>query len=180
MLEHVANHNINNATADDQCDSFRLGLDVMAYSFNVLDSDVEIFQFLLMCQPLVFFPPSFVIQAKVLCVIIGSKWRSFECPSHRRFFRRAFATKAYAKLAADNNNFRRDRVAGCNGKSILYGVFRLEGRLASSSFVGMLWSRLRGLHRSSKNAVNGKGTSFGDSKMHHGLSKLKYNFFLFY
>jgi hypothetical protein len=108
MPEHVANHNINNAVADGQCDSFRPGLDVMAYSFSVLDSDVEIFRFLLMCQPLVFFPSSFVIQAKVLRVIINSKWRSFERPSRRRFFKRAFATKAYAKLAADSNNFRRD------------------------------------------------------------------------
>jgi hypothetical protein len=118
--------------------SFRSGLDVMAYSFSVLDSDVEIFRFLLMCQPLVFFPSSFVIQAKVLRVIIGSKWRSFERPSHQRFFKRAFATKAYAKLAADNNNFRRHRVAGYNGKSISYGMFRLERRLASSSFAGTL------------------------------------------
>jgi hypothetical protein len=173
MPEHVANHNINDAAVDGQCDSFRSGLDVMAYSFNVLDNDVEIFRFLLMCQPLVFFPSSFVIQAKVLRVIIGSKWRSSERPSRQRFFRRALATKAYAKLAADSNNFRRHRVAGCNGKSILYGVFRLEGRLASSSFVGTLRSRFRGLHRSSKNAVNGKGTSFGDPEMRHGLSKLK-------
>lgn len=156
MPEHVANHNINDVATDGQCDSFRPGLDVMAYSFSVLDSDVEIFRFLLMCQPLVFSPLSFVIQAKVVRVIIGSKWRSFERPSRRRFFRRAFATKTYAKLAADSNNFRRDRVAGCNGKSILYGVFRLEGRLASSSFAGTLRSRLRGLHRSSKNAVNCK------------------------
>ncbi len=132
-----------------------------------------IFRFLLMCQPLVFFPSSFVIQAKVLRVIIGSKWRSFERPSHRRFFRRAFATKAYAKLATDSNNFRRDRVTGYNGKSILYGVFHLERRLASSNFAGTLRSRLRGLHRSSKNAVNGKGTSFRDPEMRHGLSKLK-------
>jgi len=117
MPEHVANHNINDAAADGQCDSFRSGLDVMANSFNVLDSDVEIFRFFLMCQPLVFFPSSFVIQVKVLCVIIRSKWRSFERPSRQRFFRRAFATKAYAKLAADSNNFRRHRVAGCNGKS---------------------------------------------------------------
>jgi hypothetical protein len=115
-----------------------------------------------MCQPLVFFPSSFVIQAKVLRVIIGSKWRSFERPSRQRFFRRAFATKAYAKLAADNNNFKRRRVGGYNGKSILYGVLRLEGRLATSSFAGTLRNRLRDLHRSSKNAVNGKGTSFGD------------------
>ncbi len=172
MPEHVANHNINDAAADGQCDSFRPGLDVMAYSFSVLDKDVEIFRFLLMCQPLVFFPLSFLIQAKVLRVIIGSKWRSFERPSCRRFFRRAFATKAYAKLVADNN-FRRDRVAGCNGKSILYGVFRLEGRLASSSFAGTFRSRLRGLHRSSKNVVNGRGTLFGDPEMRHGLSKLK-------
>jgi hypothetical protein len=138
MPEHVANHNINDVAADGQCDSFRSGLDVMAYNFSMLDSDVEIFRFLLMCQPFVFFPSSFVIQAKVLRVIIGSKWRSFERPSRQRFFRRAFATKAYAKLAVDNNNFRRHRVAGCNGKSILYGVFRLEGRLASSSFAGTL------------------------------------------
>ncbi len=82
MPEHVANHNINDVAADGQCDSFKSGLDVMAYSFSVLDSDVEIFRFLLMCQPLVFFPSSFVIQAKVLRVIIGSKWRSFEHPSH--------------------------------------------------------------------------------------------------
>ncbi len=109
----------------------------------------------------------------MLHVIIGSKWRSFECPSRRRFFRRAFTTKAYAKLAVDSNNFRKDRVAGCNGKSILYGVFRLEGRLASSSFAGTLRSRLRGLHRSSKNAINGKGTLFGDPEMRHKLSKLK-------
>jgi hypothetical protein len=61
MPEHVTNHNINDAAADSQCDSFRSGLDVMAYSFSVLDSDVEIFRFLLMCQPLVFFPSSFVI-----------------------------------------------------------------------------------------------------------------------
>jgi hypothetical protein len=60
-----------------------------------------------------------------------------------------------------------------NGKSILYGVFHLEGRLASSSFARTFWSRLRGLHWSSKNAINGKGTSFGDPEMHHGLSKLK-------
>jgi len=171
--KHVANHNINDAVANGQCDSFRLGLDVMAYSFNVLDNDVEIFRFLLMCQPLVFFPSSFVIQAKVLHVIIGSKWRSFERPSHRRFFRRAFTTKAYAKLVADSNNFRRDRVADCNGKSILYGVFRLEGCLASSSFTGTLPSRLRGLHRLRKNVVNGKGTSFSDPEMRHRLSKLK-------
>jgi hypothetical protein len=173
MLEHVANHNINDAAADGQCDNFRSGLNVMAYSFSVLNSDVEIFRFLLMCQPLVFFPSSFVIQAKVLRVIIGSKWRSFERPSRQRFFRRAFATKAYAKLAANSNNFRRHRVVGCNGKSILYGMFHLEGRLASSSFVGTLRSKFRGLHRSSKNAVNGKGTSFGDLEMRHGLSKLK-------
>ncbi len=63
MLEHVANHNINDAVVDSQCDSFRSGLDVMAYNFNVLDNDVKIFRFLLMCQPLVFFPSSFVIQA---------------------------------------------------------------------------------------------------------------------
>jgi hypothetical protein len=126
-----------------------------------------------MCQPLVFFPSSFVIQAKVLRVIIGSKWRSFERPSRQRFFRRTFTTKAYAKLAADSNNFRRHRVTSCNGKSILYGVFRLEGHLASSSFAGMLRSRLRGLHRSSKNAINGKGTSFGDPEMRHGLLELK-------
>jgi len=173
MPEHVANHNINDAAADGQCDIFRSGLDVMAYSFSVFDNDVKIFRFLLMCQPLVFFPSSFVIQAKVLRVIIDSKWRSFKRPSRQRFFIKAFATKAYAKLVADNNNFRRHRVTGCNGKSILYGVFRLEGRLASSSFAGMLRSRLRGLHRSSKNAVNGKGTSFGDLEMRHELSKLK-------
>jgi hypothetical protein len=87
MPEHVANHNIKDAAADGQCDSFRSGLDVMTYSFSVLESDVKIFQFLLMCQPLVFFPSSFVIQAKVLRVIIGSKWRSFEHPSRQRFFR---------------------------------------------------------------------------------------------
>jgi hypothetical protein len=173
MPEHVANHNINDAAANGQCDSFRSGLNVMAYSFNVLDNNVEIFRFLLMCQPLVFFPSSFVIQAKVLHVIISSKWRSFERPRRQRFFRKAFATIAYAKLATDSNNFRRHRVAGCNGKSILYGVFRLEGCLASSSFARMLRSRLRGLHRSSNNAVNGKGTSFGDLEMRHGLSKLK-------
>jgi hypothetical protein len=46
-----------------------------------------------------------VIQAKVLRVIIGSKWRSFKRPSRRRFFWNDFATKAYAKLAADNNDF---------------------------------------------------------------------------
>jgi hypothetical protein len=126
-----------------------------------------------MCQPLVFFPSSFVIQAKVLRVIIGLKWRSFEHPSRQQFFRRAFATKTYAKLAADSNNFRRHRVVGCNGKSILYGVFCLEGRLASSSFAGTLRSRLKGLHQSSKNAINGKGTSFGDPEMRHELSKLK-------
>jgi hypothetical protein len=173
MPKHVANHNINDAAADGQCDSFRPGFDVMAYSFSVLNNDVEIFQFLFMCQPLVFFPSSFVIQAKVLRVIISSKWRSFECPSRRRFFRKAFTTKAYPKLATDSNNFRRDWVAGCNGKSILYGMFHLEGRLASSSFARTFRSRLRGLHRSSKNAVNGKGTSFGDPEMRHGLSKLK-------
>jgi hypothetical protein len=83
MLEHVANHNVNNVAVDGQCDSFRSGLDVMAYSFSVLDSDVKIFRFFLMCQPLVFFPSSFVIQAKVLRVIIGSKWRSFECPNRQ-------------------------------------------------------------------------------------------------
>ncbi len=109
----------------------------------------------------------------MLRVIIGSKWRSFERPSRQRFFRRAFATKAYAKLAADSNNFRRDQVVGCNGKSTLYGMFRLEGRFTSSSFAGTFQSRLRGLHRSSKNAVNGKGTSFGDLEMRHELSKLK-------
>jgi hypothetical protein len=114
-----------------------------------------------------------VIQAKVLHVIIDSKWRSFKRPSRQRFFRRAFATKAYAKLAVDSNNFRRHRVASYNGKSILYGVFCLEGRLASSNFAGTLRSKLRGLHQSSKNAVNGKGTSFGDSEMRHRLSKLK-------
>jgi hypothetical protein len=117
MPKHVANHNINDAAANGQCDSFRSRLDVMAYSFNVLNSDVEIFRFLLMCQPLVFFPSSFVIQVKVLRVIIRSKWRSFERPSRQRFFRRAFATKAYAKLAVDNNNFRRHWVTGYNGKS---------------------------------------------------------------
>jgi hypothetical protein len=134
MPEHVANHNINDVAVDGQCDSFRSGLDVMAYNFSVLDNNVEIFRFLLMCQPLVFFPSSFVIQAKVLRVIIDSKWRSFERPSHQRFFRKAFATKAYAKLAADSKNFRRHWVVSYNGKSILYGVFHLEGRLASSSF----------------------------------------------
>jgi hypothetical protein len=100
MAEHVANHNINDAVVDGQCDSFRSGLDVMAYSFSLFDNDVEIFQFLLMCQPLVFFPSSFVIQAKVLRVTIGSKWRSFERPSRQGFFRRAFATKAYAKIGS--------------------------------------------------------------------------------
>jgi hypothetical protein len=36
------------------------------------------------------------------------------------------------------------------------------GKVSSSG--GTLWSRLRGLHRSSKNAVNGKGTLFDDPK----------------
>ncbi len=109
----------------------------------------------------------------MLRVIIGSKWRSFERPSCQRFFRRAFTTKTYAKLVADSNNFKRHQVTGYNGKSILYGVFHLEGRLASSSFARTLRSRLRGLHRLSKNAINGKGTSFGDPEMRRELSKLK-------
>jgi hypothetical protein len=106
-----------------------------------------------------------------------NKWESSdstECEYQpKRFAEGWFMTKIYAKLAADSNNFRRHRVAGCNGKSILYGVFRLEGRLASSNFEGTLQSRLRGFHQSSKNAVNDKGTLFEDLEMRHGLSKLK-------
>jgi hypothetical protein len=114
----------------------------------------------------------------MLRVVVSSKWGSFERPGCRRFFGTSFATKAYAKLAPDSNDLRRDRVTGCNGKAILCGVFCLKGRLPSCSFAGTLRSRLRGVHRATKNDRNDNGESFSwTGNLRHGPGKPKKLFY---